>query len=44
MAAEEFFKTYVSKRQPVVINGLPEDDSFKARAWVSACFNSDTYN
>ncbi|KAI0092375.1 cupin-like domain-containing protein [Irpex rosettiformis] len=34
LSPEEFFKTYISKRQPVKIKGLPEDESFKARAWT----------
>ncbi|KAF7794590.1 hypothetical protein EIP86_005726 [Pleurotus ostreatoroseus] len=35
VTAEHFFKTYVSKRTPVVIKGLPDDEAFKARQWVS---------
>lgn len=34
MPARDFFETYISKRHPVVVKGLPDDESFKARAWV----------
>ncbi|KAI0697771.1 Clavaminate synthase-like protein [Cytidiella melzeri] len=34
VTAEDSFKTFISKRQPVVIKGLPDDESFKARSWT----------
>ncbi len=34
MSAEEFFRQYVSKRIPVIIQGLPDDEGFKAQKWV----------
>ncbi|KAJ3556949.1 hypothetical protein NM688_g1740 [Phlebia brevispora] len=34
-SAKEFFETYIAKRQPVVIQGLLDDESFKAKNWVS---------
>ncbi|PCH42780.1 Clavaminate synthase-like protein [Wolfiporia cocos MD-104 SS10] len=32
--AAEFFEKFVSKRKPVVLNGLPDDPSFKAQRWT----------
>lgn len=34
--ALSFFADYISKRQPVIIRGLPDDAAFKAHNWVSA--------
>ncbi|PSR70441.1 hypothetical protein PHLCEN_2v13692 [Hermanssonia centrifuga] len=34
MSAEEFFRQYVSKRCPVIIQGLPDDEGFKAQKWT----------
>ncbi|KAH9924134.1 Clavaminate synthase-like protein [Amylocystis lapponica] len=34
IAAGEFFSNYISKRQPVVIVGLPDDPSFRADKWT----------
>ncbi|KAI0632596.1 cupin-like domain-containing protein [Trametes polyzona] len=33
VSAEEFFKTYVSKRRPVIISGLLDDPSFQGQKW-----------
>ena len=32
--AEEFFSKYVSKRRPVILTGLLDDDAFGGRKWV----------
>jgi len=34
ITADEFFSQYVSKRQPVIIKGLPDDPSFQAQKWT----------
>lgn len=35
ISAAEFFTKCISRRTPILIKGLPDDESFKARAWVS---------
>ncbi|KZT05153.1 Clavaminate synthase-like protein [Laetiporus sulphureus 93-53] len=34
IAAETFFKDYISRRRPVVLSGLPDDASFQATKWT----------
>lgn len=34
VSAEDFFTKYISQRTPVIIRGLLDDETFKAREWV----------
>ncbi|KAH8093103.1 Clavaminate synthase-like protein [Cristinia sonorae] len=36
ISPKAFFNTYASKRQPVLINGLPDDKDFQASKWADS--------